>query len=321
MWGQTGVTVTCTISAQFSGGTFTLKHKNQVHNLRTTTFHLPRVTFDSEGPYHCLYQKDVSGQTLTSPESDSLILQVSVNPPVPSLCVSSSAGETCSSDTVHVTRGDSFVLRCSVPSDVPEGLFLLWFSGSNSSVSEPSVNHSASFSFPVSQNQHQGQYRCVYEVTGAGRTYTSDTVPINIVINLPLVLLVAPSVVGVLLMLGLVLLLLFQALKKRSRGRQSRSTVQAQMDKARNESLESDEDEGDYVNVDAPKCEGAKYVSDPPVRTNPYQKSDGQVKFVKNSEPCFEEVNSEEDDDDDEDDYENVTDMNTEEQDNIYENF
>ncbi|KAK7939332.1 hypothetical protein WMY93_002658 [Mugilogobius chulae] len=177
MWGQ-NVRFTCSINTEHSEGTFFLKFSTQniqTSNSNPATFSLPLVTFDIEGPYYCLYEKVLSGQTFTSPQSDSLKLLVNVVLPVPSLCVSSPADAKCSSDTVYVTRGDSFVVRCSVPSDVPEGLFLLWFSGSNSLVSDPSVNHSASFSFPLSQSQHQGQYSCVYQVTGAGRTYTSNT--------------------------------------------------------------------------------------------------------------------------------------------------
>ncbi|XP_055079463.1 uncharacterized protein LOC129456431 [Periophthalmus magnuspinnatus] len=313
MWGQHGVSVTCTISTQISGGVFKLMHRHRdIQTSSSPTFYLPRVTFDSEGSYHCQYQRDTSGPVLTSPQSDSLTLQVSVDLPVPSLCVSSPAGGHCSSDTVHITRGDSFVLSCSVPSDVPEGLFLLWFSGSNSSVSEPSVNHSASFYFNVSQSQHQGQYSCVYQVTGAGRTYTSETVPVQIYTKLPLVLLVAPSVVGVVLILGLVSLLLFLVLKKRSQSQHSESTVQAQMNAVGNQYLEdSDEDEADYVNVDAPQC--TKPVSDAPMRSNQYQYC---TRFNAVRE---ESTNQEDEDDDDDDDYENVT--NTEEQDDIYQNF
>ncbi|KAJ0058227.1 hypothetical protein NL108_009100 [Boleophthalmus pectinirostris] len=177
IWGQSA-RLTCSINTEHSGGTFTLKRSTQ--NVQTSTsspatFSVSPVTFDNAGPYSCLYQKVLSGRSFSSPQSDTVSLHVTVDLPVPSLCVSSPAGGHCSSDTVHITTGDSFVLHCSVSSDVPEGLFLLWFSGSNSSVHQPSVNHSASFHFPVSQSQHQGQYSCVYQVTGAGHTYTSNT--------------------------------------------------------------------------------------------------------------------------------------------------
>uniref|UniRef100_A0A8C6SCG9 Uncharacterized protein n=1 Tax=Neogobius melanostomus TaxID=47308 RepID=A0A8C6SCG9_9GOBI len=176
-WGQS-VRVTCSITTEHSGGTFTLKHQTQDVQTSTSnpaTFTLSSVTFDNEGRYHCVYQKVLSGQSFSSPQSDSIRLQVtgeSFN--FKHLC-------TCSSDTVHITRGQGFVLSCSVHSDVPEGIFVLSFS--NSSVSEPAVNHSASFHFPESQSEHQGEYRCVYQVTGAGRTFTSETAPINIIIS------------------------------------------------------------------------------------------------------------------------------------------
>ncbi|KAK7939331.1 hypothetical protein WMY93_002657 [Mugilogobius chulae] len=240
MWGQS-VNLTCSINTEHSGGTFFLKISTQdIQNSSSNpaTFSSPRVTFDLEGPYYCLYQKVLSGQTFTSPQSDSLKLLVIVVLPVPSLCVSSPAGEKCSSDTVYVTRGDSFVVRCSVPSDVPEGLFLLWFSGSNSSVSEPSVNHSASFSFPLSQSQHQGQYSCVYQVTGAGRTYTSNTTLSSLFINL----------------------------------KENVNYVE-----------DSDEDEGNYVNVDEPKHGDTMSFSCSPVQNIPYQSHAASTQLEKNT--------------------------------------
>ena len=72
-----------------------------------------------------------------------------------------------------VTRGDSFVLTCSINSSYPGGYFLLIFSGSNITKTEPAVNLSASFNFPVAKYEHEGNYSCVYEVTLSGRKFAS----------------------------------------------------------------------------------------------------------------------------------------------------
>uniref|UniRef100_A0A8C6SD92 Ig-like domain-containing protein n=1 Tax=Neogobius melanostomus TaxID=47308 RepID=A0A8C6SD92_9GOBI len=77
-WGQS-VRVTCSITTEHSGGTFTLKHQTrdvQTSTSNPATFTLSSVTFDNEGRYHCVYQKVLSGQSFSSPQSDSIRLQV-----------------------------------------------------------------------------------------------------------------------------------------------------------------------------------------------------------------------------------------------------
>ncbi|KAK7939329.1 hypothetical protein WMY93_002655 [Mugilogobius chulae] len=271
-WGQTGATIICSISVQISGQTFTLKHLNRaIQTSDTSTFSLPSVTFDSEGPYYCLCQTDFSGQVLTSPQSDPVTLLVSVVLPVPSLCVSS-------------------------PDDVPEGLFLC------GSLAPTALSVSLQLT-----TQPPSPSLCPRANTR----------------GMPLALLVGPSVVGVFLLLGLVSLLLFLVLKKRSCGQPSKVIAQTQMKENKNNYVEdSDEDEGDYVNVDEPKHGDTMTVSCSPVQNNPYQshahfnaarEESSQVRFVKNS---VEESTEE----DSENDYENVTDMNAEEEESIYAN-
>uniref|UniRef100_A0A8C6SCQ7 Ig-like domain-containing protein n=1 Tax=Neogobius melanostomus TaxID=47308 RepID=A0A8C6SCQ7_9GOBI len=78
IWGQS-VRVTCSINTEHSGGTFTLKHQTrdvQTSTSNPATFTLSSVTFDNEGRYHCVYQKVLSGQSFSSPQSDSIRLQV-----------------------------------------------------------------------------------------------------------------------------------------------------------------------------------------------------------------------------------------------------
>ncbi|KAF1380094.1 hypothetical protein PFLUV_G00182920 [Perca fluviatilis] len=85
----------------------------------------------------------------------------------------------------QITRGFSFVFTCSTSSHYPGGVFHLIFSGSNLTNTEPAVNQSASFSFPVAEYEQQGNYSCVYEVTLSSRRFTStQTAPISIVIKM-----------------------------------------------------------------------------------------------------------------------------------------
>uniref|UniRef100_A0AAV2KGF7 Uncharacterized protein n=1 Tax=Knipowitschia caucasica TaxID=637954 RepID=A0AAV2KGF7_KNICA len=232
-WGQ-NASVTCSL-AGYSGGTFILKRFKQyllISSSNPAIFILPQVTFDNKGPYHCVYQIDLLDEVFQSPKSDSVVL--TVFPPTPSLCVSSPAEGQCTSDIGHVPQGGSFVLLCSVPSDIPEGLFTLSFPGSNSSISEPSVNHSASFHFPEFQQKLQGLYSCVFQLTGASRTYTSQTASIHI-IQLPSMVPVAIAVGVSVLPIALVSLLCFWSI--RSQGHRSQSTTRAQMNVAGNQDL------------------------------------------------------------------------------------
>ncbi|KAL3987670.1 hypothetical protein ACER0C_014785 [Sarotherodon galilaeus] len=80
-WGQ-DVRITCSISTQHLGGTFTLQQtsgsfrKSQTSNTNSASFNIPQVNFNNEGLYHCQYQTRVSGREFSSPQSDSIRLSV-----------------------------------------------------------------------------------------------------------------------------------------------------------------------------------------------------------------------------------------------------
>uniref|UniRef100_A0A3P8NUR0 Ig-like domain-containing protein n=1 Tax=Astatotilapia calliptera TaxID=8154 RepID=A0A3P8NUR0_ASTCA len=80
-WGQ-DVSITCSISTQHLGGTFTLQQssgsfrKSQTSSTNSATFNIPQVTFSNEGSYQCQYQTRVSGQDFSSPQSDSVRVSV-----------------------------------------------------------------------------------------------------------------------------------------------------------------------------------------------------------------------------------------------------
>ncbi|KAG7239953.1 hypothetical protein INR49_028130, partial [Caranx melampygus] len=66
-------------------------------------------------------------------------------------------GLVWSPEAAQVTRGYSFIITCFISSHYPGGVFSLIFAGSNTTVTEPAVNHSASFGFPA-EYEHQGNY-------------------------------------------------------------------------------------------------------------------------------------------------------------------
>ncbi|XP_064817454.1 deleted in malignant brain tumors 1 protein-like isoform X2 [Oncorhynchus masou masou] len=59
--------------------------------------------------------------------------------------------------------GHSFTITCSTQPQYPGGSFLLTFTGSNRTQTQPAVNHSAAFLFPAADDSHQGNYSCVYD--------------------------------------------------------------------------------------------------------------------------------------------------------------
>uniref|UniRef100_A0A3Q3B144 Ig-like domain-containing protein n=1 Tax=Kryptolebias marmoratus TaxID=37003 RepID=A0A3Q3B144_KRYMA len=81
-WGQ-DVRIMCLTTAELLGGTFILKktsgsfRETQVPSSNSATFSLLKVNFDHDGSYQCQYEKNISGQTFTSPLSNSITLLVS----------------------------------------------------------------------------------------------------------------------------------------------------------------------------------------------------------------------------------------------------
>ncbi|XP_045073154.1 CD5 antigen-like [Coregonus clupeaformis] len=63
----------------------------------------------------------------------------------------------------EVFRGYNFTITCYTQPQYPGGSFLLTFTGSNRTQTQPAVNHSAAFLFPAADDSHQGNYSCVYD--------------------------------------------------------------------------------------------------------------------------------------------------------------
>uniref|UniRef100_A0A669DN33 Deleted in malignant brain tumors 1 protein-like n=1 Tax=Oreochromis niloticus TaxID=8128 RepID=A0A669DN33_ORENI len=258
-WGQ-NITITCSISTQVLGGSFILKKtsdsfiRTQTSSTNSATFNILKVNFDNEGLYQCQYQKMGSGLEFNSPPSDSGRLSVTVRLQRPRISLTSpNAGLVWGPEGAQITRGYSFILTCSINSTFSSGHFILSFSGSN--LTEPAVNNSASFSFPVAEYEHQGNYSCVYEVTVSTRTFRSAaTAPTSVVIKLSLMPLLSSVAVGILLLL-LLLLLVVLLRRRKQRAKEPVALIHSQIvDQVGNAYMwgdnEGDEDDEDYVNVD-----------------------------------------------------------------------
>ncbi|XP_039463710.1 deleted in malignant brain tumors 1 protein-like isoform X1 [Oreochromis aureus] len=213
-WGQ-GVKINCSVSEKFSGGTFILQKtsssfsQTKPSSTSSVIFNLRNVNFDHDGLYQCQYMK-------ISRRFSSSSVRLTVRLQTPSISLTSpSAGLVWGPEGAEITRGYGFVFTCSVNSRFSSGRFFLIFSESNITDSKPAVNNSASFSFPVAEYEHQGNYSCVYEVTVSTRTFSSTaTAPITVIIKFPRMLLVS-SVVAVVLLLLLVFLVVFLVLRRR----------------------------------------------------------------------------------------------------------
>ncbi|XP_042360447.1 uncharacterized protein LOC121956348 isoform X2 [Plectropomus leopardus] len=322
-WGQ-DVSINCSIATQHLGGTFILRQtsgsfiKTQTSGTNATTFNIAQVDFDHGGSYCCQYQMSGSSRNFSSILSDSVKLSVTVPPQLPSISLTSpNGGLLWSPEGAEVTRGYSFVITCSTSSRYPGGVFSLIFSGTTIDT-QPAVNHSASFTFPVAEYENEGNYSCVYEVTLSSRrfTFTQDTL-ISVIIKRPLLPLVSLVAAGGALLLLLVLVVICLVCKRRRRASQPGALVQTQMAlRVRNEyggDEHEDEDEDDYENVDAvfnkkKLKKGAGKMEEE--HSDDYEEPEGDEDHDYEEagpakEVCFRGEEKEESDD--EYDYENVT--------------
>ncbi|XP_029602295.1 deleted in malignant brain tumors 1 protein [Salmo trutta] len=83
----------------------------------------------------------------------------------------------------EVFRGYSFTITCSTQPQYPGGSFLLTFTGSNRTQTQPAVNHSAAFLFPAADDSHQGNYRCVYDNYGFSHNFSSESELLSLTIT------------------------------------------------------------------------------------------------------------------------------------------
>uniref|UniRef100_A0AAZ3PSG5 SRCR domain-containing protein n=1 Tax=Oncorhynchus tshawytscha TaxID=74940 RepID=A0AAZ3PSG5_ONCTS len=63
------------------------------------------------------------------------------------------------------------------------GSFLLTFTGSNRTQTQPAVNHSAAFLFPAADDSHQGNYSCVYDNYVFSHNFSSESELLSLTIT------------------------------------------------------------------------------------------------------------------------------------------
>uniref|UniRef100_A0A8C8IW33 SRCR domain-containing protein n=1 Tax=Oncorhynchus tshawytscha TaxID=74940 RepID=A0A8C8IW33_ONCTS len=61
--------------------------------------------------------------------------------------------------------------------------FLLTFTGSNRTQTQPAVNHSAAFLFPAADDSHQGNYSCVYDNYVFSHNFSSESELLSLTIT------------------------------------------------------------------------------------------------------------------------------------------
>ncbi|XP_030592668.1 uncharacterized protein LOC115785268 [Archocentrus centrarchus] len=148
-----------------------------------------------------------------------------------------------------ITKGHSFVVMCFVDFSNATGRLILIFSGSN--ITESNVSLTASFSCPVAEYKHQGNYSCVYEATlPSGNVTSTKSAAIYVIITFPWLLLVYSVVPAILLML-LVSLVVCLVLRRRRQAKQSEGQIQITVtNRYEDDDEEEEEEERDYVNVE-----------------------------------------------------------------------
>ncbi|XP_072225683.1 scavenger receptor cysteine-rich domain-containing protein DMBT1-like [Leuresthes tenuis] len=212
-WGQ-DVTVTCSVSTQHVGGTFTLQQtsgsftKTQTSSTNSATFSIPKVSFDNEGSYQCRYEKRISSRYFTSPLSDSLRLSITVTLPKPRITM----------NPVYVVPwGQDVTVTCSVSTQHVGGTFTLQQTSGSFRKSQTSSTNSATFSIPKVSFDNEGSYQCRYEKRISSRYFTS---PLSDSLRLSV------SGGGGILLLGLLVLLVFWLVHRKRRVEQPSALIQ-----------------------------------------------------------------------------------------------
>ncbi|KAJ4919694.1 hypothetical protein JOQ06_022373, partial [Pogonophryne albipinna] len=176
-WGQS-ISISCSSSSRhqqlFSNTTFILeKTSSSFRESRTpgsssASFSIQEVNLEHEGWYRCQYQIRVSGRYFSSTFSDSVRLSVSAK---------ADEGALGGPDGPEVTWGQSVSITCSA-STLPEKLisntmFILEKTSSSFRQSRTPGSSSASFSIQEVNLEHEGWYRCQYQIRVSGRDFSS----------------------------------------------------------------------------------------------------------------------------------------------------
>ena len=106
---------------------------------------------------------------------------ISISPSMDGVSVAQQQG-------LHVSKGSTFTISCSIQPQYPGGSFHLTFNGSNTTDDiQPAVNHShalnAHFLFPAADQAHQGNYSCVYHVFVFSRNFSSESLALSLTVS------------------------------------------------------------------------------------------------------------------------------------------
>ncbi|XP_071261154.1 immunoglobulin superfamily member 1-like [Salvelinus alpinus] len=174
-------TITCSTQPQYPGGsfllTFTGSNRTQTQPAvnHSAAFLFPAADDSHQGNYSCVYENYVFSHNFSS-ESDLLSLTVTDHLVQPDISLTDSMGGVSRGHQgPEVFRGYSFTITCSTQPQYPGGSFLLTFTGSNRTQTQPAVNHSAAFLFPAADDSHQGNYSCVYENYVFSHNFSSES--------------------------------------------------------------------------------------------------------------------------------------------------
>ncbi|XP_032364822.1 scavenger receptor cysteine-rich type 1 protein M130, partial [Etheostoma spectabile] len=124
----------------------------------------------------------------------------------PNISVSSSVVGVSEEDQqqgFQVFWGSNFTVSCSVQPQYPGGSFQLSFTSSTSAhnTTQPAVNHSAHFLFPVAEPAHQGNYSCVYQLHVFSHNFSSESRVLSLSIMDPRPLIIRATVLLLVLLL------------------------------------------------------------------------------------------------------------------------
>uniref|UniRef100_A0A8C7F0E9 Deleted in malignant brain tumors 1 protein-like n=1 Tax=Oncorhynchus kisutch TaxID=8019 RepID=A0A8C7F0E9_ONCKI len=255
--------ITCSIQPQYPGGLFYLdfsgsnRTETEPAVNHSASFHFPVADYTDQGNYSCVYEVNVSTLSFHSTKTELLTVGIRVVLLQPNISLNApNGGMFWGLQGPEVTRGHSFSITCSIQPQYPGGLFYLDLSGSNRTETEPAVNHSASFHFPVADYTDQGNYSCVYEVNVSTLSFHSTkTELLTVSIRASIVPIISPGAICGLLLLLLLLItcLVWKKISSREQSiminpRETANNISTYGNTVVAASEENDEE--DYVNVE-----------------------------------------------------------------------
>ncbi|XP_076146862.1 soluble scavenger receptor cysteine-rich domain-containing protein SSC5D-like [Alosa pseudoharengus] len=281
---------------------------------QTVTFSLPSLSSSHQGSYTCDYYYQ---STLTASSKSNAITITVVNLHQPRInCTAADGGLSWGPQGPEITKGHSFSIACSTQAQYPGGVFHLSFSGSNRTMSQPAINHSASFYFPAADYSHQGNYSCVYQVDLSSRQfYSTETDMLTVTIREFIIPFIAAGVTaGVVLLLIFALVCIFLAKKRQSKTKEAswkytkgktKMNTYGSSRPEQNEDKKGEEDEEVYLD---PNAEEDDYENVEMEDQDDYENVEMEDQDDYENVEVEDEDVHEQEDVEDQDDYENAED-------------